>query len=292
MARRSVALTLGLLLRISLRISLGLCLLAWAFDSAAEPAAAQCTQRECVAFVNDKPAAAQALCDDAAVTIRWTAGSNVFLTTCEDAGTLEQSTHFLSDAAGNEARELVYGRAVFKQFLRLHPTGPVPDKFAARPYCTPVSLRKLSASTFVLLEKQPANTENGYCYEPTYVNYDQGTVTVDTAKTRIAPSDENYFGPSPTDRQRSSLAALIRQYGPMSDQSGSSLHENPGRIAAERAYLYGKPEESGKTKAYLISGDRVAVLEEVGAWTRIRYRRANGNEIIDWVRSADVRSGS
>jgi len=153
---------------------------------AAELTASDCANNECVVFVNDKSPVAEAVCGDAAVTLRWNVGGNAFLTTCEDAGTEEQDTNFLSDAEGSQARKLVYGRPVLKQFLLQHHSGPVPDKFASRPYCTPPSSRQVSESTFVLLEKRPANTESGYCFEPTYVHYDKEQFTVDTGKGQIA----------------------------------------------------------------------------------------------------------
>jgi len=277
-------------------LMLGFCLFACETVDATEPAASVCANGECVVFVNDKPAAAEALCDGAAVTIRWTVGENVFLTTCEDAGTAEQNTNFLSDAACNHASKLVYGRPVLKQFVRQHPGGPVPDKFAPRPYCTPPSLQQVGTSAFVLLDKLPANTENGYCFEPTYVYYDQGHVTIDTAKGKIATSDKDYFGAPLTARERSNLAALIHQYGLMSRQSVDAAEENRRQetvrhVAAERAYLYGTPDESGKNKEYLIRGDTVVILKKAGAWVQIRYRQANGKEIVRWTRSADLVEG-
>jgi hypothetical protein len=278
-------------------LTLGVCLLACEMVGAAELPASACANNECVVFVNDKPPAAEALCGDAAVTLRWNVGGNAFLTTCEDAGTEEQDTNFLSDAEGNQARKLVYGRPVLKQFLLQHPSGPVPDKFASRPYCTPPSSRQVSESTFVLLEKRPANTENGYCFEPTYVHYDKEHITVDTAKGRIAASDQDYFGALPTEQQQSNLAALIHQYAstsrePNNADTAHSSHESTRHVAAERAYLYGMPKDDGKKMGYLISGDTVVVLDAVGDWSQIRYRQANGNEIVRWVRSADLVGGS
>ena len=277
-------------------LMLGFCLLACEMANASEPVASDCANDECVVFINDKPPAAKALCDDAAVTIRWTLGDSVFLTTCEDAGTEEQNTNFLSDAEGNRARKLIYGRPVLKIFVRQHPGGPVPDKFAPRPYCTPPSLQRVEASTFVLLDKLPANTDNGYCFEPTYVSYDNGEVTIDTAKGRVAASDKDYFGVPPTAEQRSNLAALIHQYVPMSRRSDDVDKDNRSQgtthhVAAARAYLYDRPDESGKRSGYLIRGDTVVILKDAGAWLQIRYRRANGEEIVRWVRSADLIDG-
>jgi len=272
-------------------LMLSFCLLACEMVSAAEPTAPDCANSESVVFVNDKPSAAEALCDGTAVTIRWTVGENLFLTTCEDAGTEEQNTNFISDAAGSHASKLIYGRPILKQFLRQHPVGPVPDKFAPRPYCTPPSLQQVSSSAFVLLDKLPENTDNDYCFEPTYVRYNKGQITIDTAKGPIAASDKNYFGTPPTAQQQSNLAALIHQYGPMSRQSNnedSPQPESARQIAAEKAYLYGTPDESGKKRGYLIRGDTAVVLKEVGEWAQIRYRQANGNEIVRWVRSADL----
>ncbi|MGN6233846.1 MAG: hypothetical protein ACTHNZ_22110 [Trinickia sp.] len=277
-------------------LMLGFCLFACEAVDATEPIASVCANGECVVFVDDKPPAAEALCDGAAVTIRWTVDENVFLTTCEDAGTAEQNTNFLSDAAGNRASKLVYGRPVLKQFVRQHPGGPVPDKFAPRPYCTPPSLQQVAISAFVLLDKLPTNTENGYCFDPTYVHYDQGKVTIDTAKGKVAASDKDYYGAPPTARQRSNLAALIHQYGLMGRPSADAVEENGGHgtvrhVAAERAYLYDTPDEIGKSKTYLIRGDTVVVLKKAGAWVQIRYREANGREIVRWIRSADLIEG-
>jgi hypothetical protein len=277
-------------------LMLAIVVLACEMAGASEPATSNCANDECVVFVDDKPPAAQALCGDAAVTIRWTVGENVFMTTCEDAGTEEQSTNFLSDASGNDARKLVYGRPVLKQFLRQLPNGPVPGKFAPRSYCTPPSLQQVSASTFVLLDKRPANTENGYCFEPTYVHYDKGRITIDTAKARIAAGDKDYYGTPLTAQQQLNLATLIHGYGAMSHQTSKADEAHPpqehtSHVAVERAWLYGKQEENGKRMGYLIGGDAVVVLDEVGGWARIRYRQANGNAIVRWVRSADLVKG-
>lgn len=110
-----------------------------------------------------------------------------------------------------------------KQFLRQHPVGPVPDKFAPRPYCTPPSSQEVANSTFVLLDKLPANTQNGYCFEPTYVHYDNGQVTINTAKGKIAASDKDYFGALPTAREQANLATLIHRYGRMSRPAKSAV---------------------------------------------------------------------
>jgi hypothetical protein len=272
------------------------CLFACETVDATESAAPVCANGECVVFINDKTPAAEALCDDAPVTIRWIDGENVFLTTCAATGTAEQNTNFLSDAAGNHASKLVYGRPVLKQFVRQRPEGPVPDKFAPRPYCTPPSLQKVATSTFVLLDKLPANTQNGYCFEPTYVYYDQGQIAIDTAKGKIAVSDKDYFGAPLTAQQRSNLTALIDRYGAMSRQSSDTAEDNRRpetlrHVAAERAYLYGTPDESGRNREYLIRGDAVVILNNAGAWVQIRYRQANGKEIVRWIRSADLIEG-
>lgn len=237
-----------------LGIMLGCCLIACETVDAIEPASSACANSECVVFVNDKAPAAEALCDGAGVTIRWTAGENVFLTTCEDAGTAEQNTNFLSDAAGNHASKLAYGRPVLKQFVRQHPAGPVPDKFAPRPYCTPPSLPRVETSAFVLLDKLPAKTENGYCFEPTYVHYDNGQVAIDTAKARIGVSDKNYYGTPPSAQQRSDLAALIHQYAFLSlatpdavkAQTQSSPREHTLCDDREEVY-FSCPLDNGKT---------------------------------------------
>jgi hypothetical protein len=52
-----------------------------------------------------------------------------------------------------------------------------------------------------------------------------------------------------------------------------------------------KPENHARKTGYLIRGDTVVVLQEVGAWVRIRYRQANGNGIVRWVRSVDLVDG-
>ena len=116
-------------------------------------------------------------------------------------------------------------------------------------------------------------------------------------KDKLPASDQDYFGALPTEQQQSNPAALIHQYAPTSRQpnSADAAHSPPEsnhHVTAERAYLYGTPKEDGKKMEYLISGDAVVVLDEVGDWSQIRYRQANGNEIVRWVRSADLAGGS
>ncbi|WP_162877995.1 SH3 domain-containing protein [Trinickia diaoshuihuensis] len=276
----------------SLWLMLGFCLFAYETAHATEPAASACANGECVVFVNDKPPAAEALCDGVAVTIRWTVGGNVFLTTCEDAGTVEQNTNFLSDAAGNHAIKLVYGRPVLKQFVRQHPGGPVPDKFAPRPYCTPPLLQKVATSAFILLDKRPASTENGYCFEPTYVHYDKGQVTIDTAKARIAVSNKDYYGEPPTAQQQSNLAALIHQYGPKSagDSTPTNIDaESTWTVTVDRSWLYERPSVGSNRHGYLIHGDHVAVIEQENPdWVKIRYVHDGHAPIEAWLKRQDI----
>ncbi|RDU97440.1 hypothetical protein DWV00_19740 [Trinickia dinghuensis] len=113
----------------------------------------------------------------------------------------------------------------------------------------------ISTSTFVLLDKLPANTANGYCFEPTYVHYDKRQVTIETAEGRVAASDGNYFGAPLTAQQQSDLVTLLHQYVPISRHSiydARNAHTQPSQdeqtLCTDREEIYFScPLENGKT---------------------------------------------
>ncbi|CAG9197310.1 conserved exported hypothetical protein [Burkholderia vietnamiensis] len=59
-------------------------------------------------------------------------------------------------------------------------------------------------------------------------------------------------------------------------------------VASKRAPLYATAQESSRSKAYVVSGDVVAVLARQGNWVQIDYF-ARGSDVIRWVKRSDLR---
>ena len=62
-------------------------------------------------------------------------------------------------------------------------------------------------------------------------------------------------------------------------------------IIVEKAPLYDQPDDTAHTKAYLVKGDQVTLLDTTKPdWILIKYVEKNGNAIEKWVRVNSVRS--
>jgi len=62
-------------------------------------------------------------------------------------------------------------------------------------------------------------------------------------------------------------------------------------ITVERAQLFMKPNEQSRTKAYLIKGDQVEVLEVKGEWDDWYKIRFKGKKTIErWIKPRDIES--
>lgn len=62
-------------------------------------------------------------------------------------------------------------------------------------------------------------------------------------------------------------------------------------ITVERAQLFKKPDEQSRTKAYLIKGDQVEVLDVSGAWDNWYKIRFKGKKTIErWIKPRDIES--
>ncbi|OXJ26565.1 hypothetical protein CFB46_07030 [Burkholderia sp. HI2761] len=59
-------------------------------------------------------------------------------------------------------------------------------------------------------------------------------------------------------------------------------------VASKRAPLYATARDSSRSKAYVVSGDVVAVLARQGDWVQIDYF-ARGSDVIRWVKRGDLR---
>ncbi|WP_267432428.1 hypothetical protein [Erwinia psidii] len=62
-----------------------------------------------------------------------------------------------------------------------------------------------------------------------------------------------------------------------------------GKISGKKAFLYSKPDELGKLKAYLIKGDVFSLVDmsEDGSFYKINYKPASGKSKVYWVKSDD-----
>jgi len=66
-------------------------------------------------------------------------------------------------------------------------------------------------------------------------------------------------------------------------------HIEPRKILTQRALLFDKPSSEYQTKMYLIKGDDVGILEEMGEeWLKIEYKEKNGRSIQKWIRSKSI----
>jgi hypothetical protein len=62
-----------------------------------------------------------------------------------------------------------------------------------------------------------------------------------------------------------------------------------GKVSVQKAYLYSKPDELSKLKAYLIKGDAFSLVDmsEDGSFYRVNYKPNNGKNKLYWVKSDD-----
>lgn len=61
------------------------------------------------------------------------------------------------------------------------------------------------------------------------------------------------------------------------------------QVLSERAYLYREPDEHSKTRAYVIRGDEVELLNSAGDWDQWLLIRYRGKSVIErWVKSEDI----
>jgi hypothetical protein len=64
---------------------------------------------------------------------------------------------------------------------------------------------------------------------------------------------------------------------------------NLGYIKVNKCYLYNLPAEAAKTKAYLLKGDHVEILDNKIYWLKIKYTSPKDNKtIIRWIKSGNI----
>jgi hypothetical protein len=56
-------------------------------------------------------------------------------------------------------------------------------------------------------------------------------------------------------------------------------------VNASKAWFYNRPDESGKTAAYIVDGDVVAVIERRGDWSHVDYVGSSGKIKDGWIQS-------
>ncbi len=61
--------------------------------------------------------------------------------------------------------------------------------------------------------------------------------------------------------------------------------------AKSKTYLYRRPNINGKTKMYIIKGDKVKILcsSKNGQWYFIRYKKKNGGHLDMWVMKQKIK---
>ena len=58
------------------------------------------------------------------------------------------------------------------------------------------------------------------------------------------------------------------------------------KIFARRAYLYSQPNEAAKTRAYVIHGDEVELLDSSGSWDEWLFIRYRGKSVLErWIKA-------
>jgi hypothetical protein len=106
----------------------------------------------------------------------------------------------------------------------------------------------------------------------------------------------------PTIANKNSLALIAQQLRKEGDLSDAEFIEERLTAAAiatdltqvvsikvDKAYLYERPDITGKTRAYLVKGDAIKKLESTDGWIRIEYVKKNGAVIDKWIQSISIR---
>lgn len=62
-------------------------------------------------------------------------------------------------------------------------------------------------------------------------------------------------------------------------------------INTSKSYLYSSPDESSITKAYLVAGDKVKVIQfsQNKKWVKVGYVSPKGKPLVKWVKSEDIK---
>jgi hypothetical protein len=144
---------------------------------------------ECHGQLKISGSSAESLCSSTSMTLAWRKNRMPMLMTCNITKDDDGGRSFV--VSGKTVTELTYGRFVSISALIDNPDMNIPDRFSQKPLCSPASIRKLKKATFTLLNKTPSN--NGYCYEVTYIHAGDRRVYIERNNGLVDPRDSNYF---------------------------------------------------------------------------------------------------
>ena len=158
------------------------------------------------------------MCDYPDFSAFWIRGGDRYLVQCRNGGTSEENLVWVIDAKYGKFWELNFGRFFKKSMLELESNLKIQEKFWLLDLCHLAKTSKLKSSYFVLLDKKPTNIEaNPYCYEPVYLSFQGGRLTIETNDGRFKHSDTDHVAHAVSDHDRARLRHLldiIRKWNP------------------------------------------------------------------------------
>lgn len=82
-------------------------------------------------------------------------------------------------------------------------------------------------------------------------------------------------------------------YGPMSSTLSKDNNDSPEsgyKITSDKAYFYGEPRDSARSKSYIVKDEIVTLLRpsDDGKFWEIKYTNSRGNILDRWIQCSDI----
>jgi hypothetical protein len=186
---------------------------------------------------------------------------------------------------GTNAFEFTGGKIISSLGLqRAAKNNQIPDKFAARPFCTkehPVP----GAGQITFIEKLPTNNDDSpYCYRVYYVATDSNFEVRSAAGDELKPASEEDAKKWAPIREK--LAPYL-----VAPKPATADESKTASVSSDKAVLYGSPNSDSPGRMYLVKGDKVEIVDDSRAqqgWYLIHYVARSGKSIEKWIRARDL----
>lgn len=187
----------------------------WADDAVSAP---DCSSNVCVLNVL-APSLVTEPCTGYSVLVAYSTSTGATLIQCSSPSNAQENKAFVYDRRKPEGRPVQFSGGRFirpDSWARIVAEG-VPDKFAAVPLCPAKDRRAVEDGQLVIVKKELAAGDDGYCYRVNYVEAEDGRVTIRSDQGRVSPAL-----PKAASAKWAKLKERLSGYVPKADPTGAS----------------------------------------------------------------------
>ena len=222
-------------------------------------------------------------CEDRPVLVAYSQGGGATLIQCSARTDAAGNLSYLFDrhARGSGTFELAGTRFIKPDFLAEAVVEGVPDRFGALPLCAKLAPSAAVTGEILLVSKTlKSNADGAYCYR---------LLRAGTASGRLTIQADSGEAPAISKTANMKWAALASRILPHIKGNAPASAGRMARVVQVKAPLFETPDADASSRAYLVEGDSVQLLDQsksASGWLRVRFITKAGQKIDRWIQSA------